>query len=150
MLSFSVHGRFNGFFPNSFVGTWVILKHEHYTKNEVFHQGFLQWMWPNPHEVLNVKLHFLCSGISTYRTSTHLLSSYLHMYFELGRSKNIENTFDKLACTCHTALAIFFFDNNDSILVKIITFLFRTYEAIVSYQWIPDIHVYMASMHIQV
>ena len=40
-------------------------------KNEVFHQGFLQSMWPNPQEtadlvtltaeILNGKLHFLCS-----------------------------------------------------------------------------------------
>ena len=38
----------------------------HCTKNEVFHYGFLQQMWPNPHifiaEILNGKLHFLCSA----------------------------------------------------------------------------------------
>ena len=43
-----------------------------YTKNEVFHQGFLQYMWLNPQEtadfvtftgeILNGKLHFLCSA----------------------------------------------------------------------------------------
>ena len=42
------------------------------TKNEVFHQGFPQKMWPNPQypsdlltfaeEIFNGKLHFLCSG----------------------------------------------------------------------------------------
>ena len=44
---------------------------KHCTKNEIFHWGFLQWMWPNPQEItdlvtfteeiLNGKLHFLCS-----------------------------------------------------------------------------------------
>ena len=42
------------------------------TKNEVFHLGFLQYMWPNPREtadlvtfteeIPNGKLHFLCSA----------------------------------------------------------------------------------------
>ena len=27
---------------------------------QVFHQGFLQYMWPNPQESLNGRLHFLC------------------------------------------------------------------------------------------
>ena len=43
----------------------------HCTKNEVFHYGFLEYMWPNPHfpmdlvrftkEIRNGKLNFLCS-----------------------------------------------------------------------------------------
>ena len=39
----------------------------HCIKNKVFHQGFLQQMGPNPdlatftEEILNEKLHFLCS-----------------------------------------------------------------------------------------
>ena len=42
-----------------------------FTKNEIFHLGFLQLMWPNPQEtadlvtfteeILYEKLHFLCS-----------------------------------------------------------------------------------------
>ena len=45
----------------------------HCTKNKVFHEGFLQWMWPNPQEIedlvtftekiLNGKLHF-CAVIT--------------------------------------------------------------------------------------
>ena len=45
----------------------------YYTKNEVFHWGFLQWMWPNPQEIadlvtfteeiLNRKFHFLSSVV---------------------------------------------------------------------------------------
>ena len=44
----------------------------HCTANGVFHQRFLQWMWPNSQfpvdlltfteEILNGKLHFLCSA----------------------------------------------------------------------------------------
>ena len=51
----------------------------HCIQNEVFHLGFLQKMWPNPQEteavnvtkstfteeILNGKLHFLCSGFAT-------------------------------------------------------------------------------------
>ena len=36
----------------------------HFTKNEVFHSGYPQQMWPNPQEteeILNGKLHILCS-----------------------------------------------------------------------------------------
>ena len=45
----------------------------HCTKNEVLHSGFFQFMWPNPRgtadlvtlteEILNGKLHFLCSDV---------------------------------------------------------------------------------------
>ena len=47
-------------------------KEQHCTKNEVFHQGFLRKIWPKPwncglghnsEEILNGKLHFLCSAI---------------------------------------------------------------------------------------
>ena len=48
----------------------------HCTKNEVFHKGVLQYMWPNPQEtadlvtftgeILNGKLHFLCSDSLSY------------------------------------------------------------------------------------
>ena len=43
----------------------------YFTKNEVFHYGSLQWMWPNPQvtadlvtfteEIRNGKLHFFCA-----------------------------------------------------------------------------------------
>ena len=55
----------------------------HCTKNEVFHSGFFQKMWPNPQfsaglvtfteEILNVKLHFLCSVYSTNPNSARYL-----------------------------------------------------------------------------
>ena len=49
----------------------------HCTKNEVFHQEFLQWMWPNlqetadlvtfTEEILNGKLRFFCSDTSSFQ-----------------------------------------------------------------------------------
>ena len=41
----------------------------HCKKNEVFHQGFLQQMWPNPQQTADLitgKPSFLCTGSSIY------------------------------------------------------------------------------------
>ena len=50
-----------------------VISNIHCTKNEVFHKGFLQSMWPNPQQIadlvtfteenLNGELHFLCHDI---------------------------------------------------------------------------------------
>ena len=63
-------------FDHSSLPTWIAkqikkLREDNCTKNEVFHEGFLQQMWPSPQfpvdlvtfieEILNEKLHFLYS-----------------------------------------------------------------------------------------
>ena len=52
----------------------------HYTKNEVFHQGFFQEIWQNPQfltnllkfteEIFKRKVHFLCSALSPVYEAT--------------------------------------------------------------------------------
>ena len=64
----------------------ILIGHCTAQRNEVFHYGFLQCMWPNPQEtadfvtfteeILNGKLHFLCSA-DGFRHS-------MRVYFELG------------------------------------------------------------------
>ena len=68
----------------------------HCTKNEVFHWGFLQWMWPNPQvtadlvtfieEILNGKLHFLCSvSISESSRYCHYLKKNNFWNYLIGK-----------------------------------------------------------------
>ena len=33
---------------------WYFLFPSHWTKNEIFHWGFLQWMWPNPQKTVDL------------------------------------------------------------------------------------------------
>ena len=54
-----------------------IISNSHGTKNEVFHLGFIQYIWPNTQEtayfdtftkeILNGKVHFLCCGRTTVK-----------------------------------------------------------------------------------
>ena len=80
------------FLYNFFQRNLINLITSHCTKNEVFHYGFLQSMWPNPQEtadlvtfteeIRNGKLHFLCSECSWNSVSYTNNVASLHRFLK--------------------------------------------------------------------